>query len=530
MKIFLFNFIYLSNLIIIQLCQLPLLTFAADKPSSIKRDLSSDEVSGGSEFDAINRAKSSQKDHEKEAFDNFKALNDFYYKINWNGPYKSTGDSKDSPSSSSSQVPISEEKDSLTITTPNKEQYKCFLPRNKPKNEIESKEDQANSLDPYQLLLPLFTREICSFRLEPYWSYELCHGKFIRQFHEESSSQKTYSQEYYLGKFDLNERKENELGFTQMEENWNKGKNGRPTVLIEGVATPYIEINMTGGTTCDLNNRPRFTRVLYVCNDEARNELSSIKETYTCEYEAIVLTPLLCIHPDFRNDAITEESIDCYSLGDSPIKPKGYVEYEVENRTELMKNSPNIDSSKIQFEIHKLDLTNDESKEIKGDFFLNNEPTFDSKLLRDFLTGDYCLHGGTDWWKYEFCYGHKIEQYHEEKGEKKSKILLGKWNLENHIDWLIKNPNRKPNKQKTLKQVSHHYGNGDVCDLTGKPRQVEVKLKCAFLGGDPESVSLYLIEPKSCEYILGVESPLICHLLSTIDENGIMNHPDDNSN
>lgn len=37
----------------------------------------------------------------------------------------------------------------------------------------------------------------------------------------------------------------------------------------------------------------------------------------------------------------------------------------------------------------------------------------------------------------------------------------------------------------------------------------------------PSAVSLYLLEPKTCEYIVGVESPLICNILQKADENGL---------
>jgi len=40
------------------------------------------------------------------------------------------------------------------------------------------------------------------FQLEAYWTYELCHGKFIRQYHEEREGKKVKIQEYYLGKWD----------------------------------------------------------------------------------------------------------------------------------------------------------------------------------------------------------------------------------------------------------------------------------------------------------------------------------------
>ena len=35
----------------------------------------------------------------------------------------------------------------------------------------------------------------------------------------------------------------------------------------------------------------------------------------------------------------------------------------------------------------------------------------------------------------------------------------------------------------------------------------------------PSTVSLYLLEPKICEYVLGVESPLVCDILPHVDPN-----------
>lgn len=38
-------------------------------------------------------------------------------------------------------------------------------------------------------------------------------------------------------------------------------------------------------------------------------------------------------------------------------------------------------------------------------------------------------------------------------------------------------------------------------------------------------MSLYLLEPKTCEYILGVESPIICDILHLVDQDGLINMP-----
>lgn len=61
-----------------------------------------------------------------------------------------------------------------------------------------------------------------------------------------------------------------------------------------------------------------------------------------------------------------------------------------------------------------------------------------------------------------------------------------------------------------------------MCDKTLKKRQTEVQLKCLENAASPASVSLYLQEPKTCQYILVVESPLICDILQRADNDGLI--------
>lgn len=52
---------------------------------------------------------------------------------------------------------------------------------------------------------------------------------------------------------------------------------------------------------------------------------------------------------------------------------------------------------------------------------------------------------------------------------------------------------------------------------------IQVKLKCVENRmGSPSSISLFLLEPKTCKYLLRVESPLICDILEYADENGLL--------
>lgn len=60
---------------------------------------------------------------------------------------------------------------------------------------------------------------------------------------------------------------------------------------------------------------------------------------------------------------------------------------------------------------------------------------------------------------------------------------------------------------------------------------MEVKLKCKDITQDHHqqpylysmnAVSLYLLEPQPCEYVLGVEAPFLCPLIEAADSNGFI--------
>lgn len=96
------------------------------------------------------------------------------------------------------------------------------------------------------------------------------------------------------------------------------------------------------------------------------------------------------------------------------------------------------------------------------------KPLMDPQVVQEFLLGQYCLYGGSGWWKFEFCYGQKVDQYHEEKGKTKATINLGRFDVEKHKEWIRQNPSKRPKPVETRKHVSHLYSGGDICDITGK--------------------------------------------------------------
>jgi len=427
-----------------------------------------------------------------------------------------------------------EDLDNVVLTSVDSEKYSCALP--KVNTDDGSKSSEYTGLSVLGLLEKMFTQQTCAYRLESYWTYELCHGKHLRQYHEERDGKTIKVQEYFLGKF--NKEMYDSLVAEYEKDVANGITRHPPTKKIEGLNMPYHEILMTDGTLCDLNQQPRRTRVLYVCYPAGKNEIYSLKEVSTCEYEVVVLTNVLCSHPSYKPEESKEHSISCRPVAQGQSrKPAKLTKMEVDSlklRSERLLEAHlsggdkpgqvKIEIRPVQVDIDGIDGEEDlqdtidriregQWKETKREPF---KPLMDPQVVKQFLKGEYCLYGGSGWWKYEFCYGKKVDQYHEEGGGKKTVINLGQYKEEDHLSWLENHQSKKPKQGANRKQVSVFYSNGDVCDLTGKPRQIEVKLKCKP-ADSPSTVSLYLLEPKTCEYVLGVESPLVCDLLPHAD-------------
>ncbi|XP_013185274.1 endoplasmic reticulum lectin 1 isoform X2 [Amyelois transitella] len=409
-----------------------------------------------------------------------------------------------------------QKKEVLKVTTTNKEQYECHIPELQPK-QSSSPEEHVGAL-PLNLLKPLFGQKICSFRLESYWSYEVCHGSHIRQYHEERDGKQLKTQQYYLGHWNTQRQKKLEEEMIAAMEK----KEPFKTTKVEGITLPYVEMLFEEGTICDLNGKPRATRVLYVCYAHGKHEVYSFKETSTCEYEIVILSPLLCEHPQFKPNQVTENVIDCFSIGDAPKKPRNLLKMEVDSlrfHHHSIRLTNNDGETHLKFELHPLSEDNvvEEAK------ITQLAPTIsDDSPVRAFLNGENCLNGGTGWWKYEFCYGKHVTQYHVDRAGEKTSLLLGKFDEDEHLKWIAENKGKAPKPVEYRTSVSHLYSGGDVCDKTGQPRRTEVKLKCLENSSSPAQVSLYLLEPRTCHYILGVESPLICDILPLADENGLI--------
>ncbi|XP_033224495.1 endoplasmic reticulum lectin 1 isoform X2 [Belonocnema kinseyi] len=444
------------------------------------------------------------------------------FKINW-------------PGKSSAELLENQKVEPYLITTANNERYQCHIP-----DTTEQEEDQGETYagpNPIEILSPLFNQNTCSYRLESYWTYKLCHGQYVRQYHEEREGKKVKAHGYDLGTFDRAQRIKLSAEYDEHAKNPNR-RAEIPVKKVDGINMPYVEIEMKDGTICDLNNKPRSIKVLYVCYQHGKHEIFSLKEISSCEYEAVVLSPLLCSHPDYRPQDNGENEINCRPVDNAPKKPRSLMQLEAESvklRHQKVSDDKmqkvyaifHVDKegqdgeARVRVEIHPVDVLDKNFNIADSVSNLVDQGVSLAKVnpVESFLSGRNCLNGGNGWWKYEFCYGRSVSQYHTEKDGTKTVVDLGKFDKEKHLKWIEAHPHKKPKPAAQRKQLSHFYSDGSVCDKTGKLRQTEVKLKCVTNPlGSQSSVSLFLLEPKTCEYILGVESPLICNILQFADD------------
>ncbi|PSN40562.1 Endoplasmic reticulum lectin 1 [Blattella germanica] len=423
------------------------------------------------------------------------------FKINW-------------PGKSASELLDTSDSEPLFVTTENNERYKCLLPhfQEREKDSV----DSYTGPNPLELLAPLFTQSSCSYRLESYWTYELCHGRYVRQYHEEREGKKVKLQEFFLGRWNktqfakLNEELSRAESLEKDMRDSKSSHNEVPMKKVDGLNMAYLQVNMSDGTICDLNGKPRLTKVLYVCYNHGKHDIFSLKETSTCEYEVIVLSPLLCQHPKPQESG--ENIINCLPVEGSPKKPKNLIQMEAESLKlrhqkvtdeklqkvyavfSIDRNGEGQDGeARVHVEIHPVEVTAVDGED------MGLAPPSDLPGETPFTD----MSPGSGWWKYEFCYGISVDQYHLEKDGTRTVVHLGKFDKAKHLEWLEKNPHKRPKPLSHRKQITHLYSGGTPCDMTGKPRQTE-----------------------TCEYILGVESPLICNILSRADENGLVKMPE----
>ena len=141
----------------------------------------------------------------------------------------------------------------------------------------------------------------------------------------------------------------------------------------------------------------------------------------------------------------------------------------------------------------------------------------------------HCMYFTSGWWSYSFCYGKSVVQFHALPGrpgeppvrdENSLEYVLGRSpdskNLQDPADSPDQDPETTsltpPNAQLQIKgdsrYLSQRLEDGTICDLTGRPRTIEIQYHCSP-GATTDRIG-WIKEVTTCTYLLVVYTPRLC--------------------
>lgn len=191
-------------------------------------------------------------------------------------------------------------------------------------------------------------------------------------------------------------------------------------------------------------------------------------------------------------------------------------------------------SSEPETDIHDSYLYVEKEKELIEKGVKELPKSFSNKFCL-FSNG---LNGG--YWTFAYCYGNKVVQFHDDtmrfmktgkhyaenpdfvftlghfrKSKKKNKskleedgIYLSDFTLHDEFSEPLSTNLGFANRQRYLK---HTLNDGSICDITGKPRSIDVVYKC-IPSSQGEAQIIDVQELKSCKYHMVVGVPSLCNI------------------
>lgn len=142
----------------------------------------------------------------------------------------------------------------------------------------------------------------CVRRNEGWWTYEVCIGRSVRQFHAAAGTAAP-AVDFSLGSF---QGKSGTVADTARGRSYAIGHvagGSGPRVSFTSVSAGLPEapalVQLYGdGTPCDETGRPRESEVRFVCQGDEALLLRSVKEVATCRYVVTVAAAAACSHPE----------------------------------------------------------------------------------------------------------------------------------------------------------------------------------------------------------------------------------------
>jgi len=164
---------------------------------------------------------------------------------------------------------------------------------------------------------------VCVQRNEGWWTYEVCIGRSVRQFHAEASAAPLvdFSLGQYQGDFGtIADTQQNRLLLAQSSSG---SIYGSMAPLSSGSPEAAALVQMyTRGTPCDETGSTRETEVRFVCQGDDTVQLRSVKEVATCKYVVTVATAIACTNPELagaaaQSDELNPIEVHCIPTGET---------------------------------------------------------------------------------------------------------------------------------------------------------------------------------------------------------------------
>ncbi|EGD77823.1 hypothetical protein PTSG_12809 [Salpingoeca rosetta] len=395
--------------------------------------------------------------------------------------------------------------ESINMQTALGEPYTCYVPKT---NIHEANDRRASDEDravtpphPQQLLSSLVGQ--CYFRLEGYWSYEFCFDKFVRQYHEEkvttkSGSTRTKVTEYYLGRLPVS------------SDDAMSGPPATASMVLEGEDRVYFSRVHGGGDACDLTGRPRETEVRFICSKGLGipDGIVQVDETSTCKYMLVFASRALCASEEFVEKEEPEHPIVC-------------------SATAVLEEGQGVTIG---------DLEGEEVVQDRGGGGGGSDDTQHTRakrgapvgggslhLAKRIMDGSLCLQGGgRGWWRFEYCPGKHVMQFHKHEDGTTDKIMLGVWDEREHRRrYRVQDPDAPTAKKPTAKQLTQFFVGGDYCDAAKIDREVVVRMLCRR-SLNPDQIHMSLEEDPKCKYTLTLRARAVCDILEFADGEGVI--------
>lgn len=234
----------------------------------------------------------------------------------------------------------------------------------------------------------------CAFRIEDWWTYEICYKKTARQYHADTSGALT--QQYILGQYKNKEDAPpvasapdaitttgGDNGDNKSEIYTDESDVGRPPMK-------YVRHMYSDGDRCELSDDRRQVEVRYICDDDDRGDgagggsrgggiadsmkknggqnehsptLVEVREPSSCSYLFVVSVPRLCEHPLLRESPGVLNEIPCYPhelreedrIGGEPIEEKETIVPLFDDHDDELDDDDDVDFDDKQREYDNAD-------------------------------------------------------------------------------------------------------------------------------------------------------------------------------